>query len=635
MPRPLVFSNGSFFIGMDGRGTIRDLFYPQIGRYNHLNGHPIRVGVWTEDGFSWTHDVGWTCTQSYTSLAGSSICANEELKVRIGGPCAVSHSDNWFVWKVSVSNVRQSSREVRVFFSHDFRMLESDIGDTAFFHPKLGGVVHYKGSCYLLCGGDSVDQYATGLKGWGGFEGTWRDAEDGELSMNPIAQGSVDSTIRFSLALGPGESKEFNYCILAAEDLDSLEETYARFHEKTVPSILGGTIAHWTGWGEPLRQRLQTANLPERICKLAEQSLLIARAQIDNGGAVIAATDSDIMETNRANYCYMWPRDGALVSAVLDSAGQHRLPRAFFEFCGRILPKHPSILHQKYTADGKLGATWHPWIRDGKPVTPFQEDETAALIQAIWNHHCCFSDEAALRHHFEQFVQPACSFLLEYINPETGLPLPSYDLWEERYGVHTYTVATVIMGLEAASAVATTLGSEKLARKYSSAAAQMKESLGRLASPQTGVFCRRLYDDNGEERFDWTADASLLLIGILGVLPIDDPRVLATAAKVEQSLWVHGLGGVARYEGDYYFRRHDDPPGNPWIICTLWLAQHKLLSGDRARALELVVWCADRAAPTGVLPEQVDAVTGEHLSVSPLTWSHAEFVKTCFMLSGD
>jgi hypothetical protein len=39
-------------------------------------------------------------------------------------------------------------------------------------------------------------------------------------------------------------------------------------------------------------------------------------------------------------------------------------------------------------------------------------------------------------------------------------------------------------------------------------------------------------------------------------------------------------------------------------------------------------WAAKRALPSGVLPEQIDPRTGEPLSVSPLTWSHAEFVIT-------
>ena len=49
---------------------------------------------------------------------------------------------------------------------------------------------------------------------------------------------------------------------------------------------------------------------------------------------------------------------------------------------------------------------------------------------------------------------------------------------------------------------------------------------------------------------------------------------------------------------------------------------------DVAPAIELMQWVTDHALPSGVLAEQVHPLTGEPLSVSPLTWSHATFVAT-------
>ncbi len=74
-------------------------------------------------------------------------------------------------------------------------------------------------------------------------------------------------------------------------------------------------------------------------------------------------------------------------------------------------------------------------------------------------------------------------------------------------------------------------------------------------------------------------------------------------------------------------------PGNPWIITTLWLAQHEALSGRSERARELLRWALDRAHSSGLLPEQIHPENGEALSVSPLTWSHAEVLKTLRVLS--
>jgi hypothetical protein len=43
---------------------------------------------------------------------------------------------------------------------------------------------------------------------------------------------------------------------------------------------------------------------------------------------------------------------------------------------------------------------------------------------------------------------------------------------------------------------------------------------------------------------------------------------------------------------------------------------------------ELLHWAAQYTLPSGVMAEQINPHSGEPLSVSPLTWSHATFVTT-------
>ena len=96
------------------------------------------------------------------------------------------------------------------------------------------------------------------------------------------------------------------------------------------------------------------------------------------------------------------------------------------------------------------------------------------------------------------------------------------------------------------------------------------------------------------------------------------------------------IGGVARYQRDYYHRiEHQDlerVPGNPWIICTLWVALHDIETAttmdELNQVLEVFDWVGQRARPSGVLPEQVHPHNGDPVSVSPLTWSHAVVVTT-------
>jgi len=111
--------------------------------------------------------------------------------------------------------------------------------------------------------------------------------------------------------------------------------------------------------------------------------------------------------------------------------------------------------------------------------------------------------------------------------------------------------------------------------------------------------------------------------------------VESTMQAVYDRLWIKtSVGGLARYERDAYHQVDgNDPqrvPGNPWFICTLWWSQYLIVrtrSGDELEeALRILEWVADHALPSGVLAEQVNPHTGEPLSVSPLTWSHASFI---------
>lgn len=120
------------------------------------------------------------------------------------------------------------------------------------------------------------------------------------------------------------------------------------------------------------------------------------------------------------------------------------------------------------------------------------------------------------------------------------------------------------------------------------------------------------------------------------MLAPDAPKIAATMQAVRDRLWVKtDVGGVARYENDYYHQVSQDienVPGNLWFICTLWLAQWYIAMAqtkdDLKPALDILNWAADHALPSGVMAEQVHPYTNAPLSVSPLTWSHATFVIT-------
>jgi GH15 family glucan-1,4-alpha-glucosidase len=162
-----------------------------------------------------------------------------------------------------------------------------------------------------------------------------------------------------------------------------------------------------------------------------------------------------------------------------------------------------------------------------------------------------------------------------------------------------------------------------------------KAILRELYDNERGIFLRGINYKNHNiknKSLDRTVDSSVYGIFEFNLLPADEPRVIRTMRNLEQKLWVPGTGGLARYENDFYYRQEGRINSNPWLICTLWLAKWYIAKAkeikDLEKALGLINWAADNSLETGIMPEQIDSLTGEPLSVAPLTWSHAEFVDT-------
>ncbi len=150
-------------------------------------------------------------------------------------------------------------------------------------------------------------------------------------------------------------------------------------------------------------------------------------------------------------------------------------------------------------------------------------------------------------------------------------------------------------------------------------------------------YCRMLIPKNdGTYEQDNTIDSACGSLWAVGAMEPSNPKVRLTMEKIRETLCVNTpIGGYARYQGDNYQRDvhlTEKIPGNPWIICGLWLAQYDIaMAGsldELNKSLEFLNWTADHALASGVLPEQIHPLTGKPLSVSPLAWSHAAVVMT-------
>jgi GH15 family glucan-1,4-alpha-glucosidase len=346
----------------------------------------------------------------------------------------------------------------------------------------------------------------------------------------------------------------------------------------------------------------------------------------------MAANDSDVVYFNRDTYSYMWPRDAALVAYALDLAGYHGITRNFFTLCAKIIEKEGYFLH-KYNPSGSIASSWHPWIKDKKPQVPIQEDETALVIWALWNHFQIYKDIEFIKPLYKSLIKSAADFMMAYRDTKTGLPLPSYDLWEERQGVLTFTTAAVYGGLIAASNFTEAFGETELADGYRQGARQLREAMDKyLYLKNEKRFARMVnFNKDGSVEVDSTVDASLYGVFAFGAYQADDEKVKSTMQQVHEKLSCKTkVGGLARYENDPYYRVSNGVTGNPWFVTTLWLAQYYIALAktktELDKAFDIMHWAADHALPSGVLAEQVNPDTNEPISVSPLTWSHATFI---------
>ena len=635
--RDIPVGNGSLLVNFDDKYQIRDIYFPHVGQENHTEGFPFRFGVWVDGQFSWVFDDDWKRTLKYLpeTLVTDVHLINENLGIELTCNDSVASHENIFLRKVCVSNLADKTREVRIFLHQDFRIYENKVGDTAFYDPESLSLIHYKKHRYFLINTEPhFDNFVTGRKAFRDMEGTWRDAEDGELNSGAITEGSVDSTIQINLTLEPQGSEGFFYWISAGSSREEVSDLNSQILKETPQKWLDYTKNYWKVWVN--KNDRDFADLSPEIIDLHKRSLLIIRTQFDNDGAILAANDSDVTERATDHYSYLWTRDGAFIANALDLAGYPHFTRKFFYFCSDIVHQDGYFL-QKYNADGTVASGWHAawdiWAK--RKLIPIQEDETSLVIWALWEHYKKYREVEFARKLYRSLITKCADFLCEHLDENLKLPKASWNLWEDRRGIHTFTCASVVGGLRAAANFARMFVETERAEKYEKIADEMVIAMKEhLYSQEHGRFLRALNsEDDIHFEADAIIDASLFGLFYFGAFEVDDEMVRNTMKAIEDELWVKGeIGGIARFTNDGYMRAGEDVTGNAWFISTLWLADYRIAAAkekkDLDSVLEILDWTTKNALESGVLAEQIHPEDGSPVSVSPLTWSHSTFVAT-------
>ena len=629
-------------MGFDANYSLRDIYFPRVGDANHTMGNLCRTGFFVDGRFAWLSDGAWVRKLGYAqdSLVSDVTLTHPGLGITVRFEDYIDLARNWFIRNVGVTSTA-GFKSGAAFFHYDWYIEGSDIGNTVLYDPRHRGVIAYKADRYFLIGGQSgaehgISSWANGKKG-NGAAGTWVDAEDGVLGRNPIEQGAVDCTVAFDLgSAAAGEPRSLTHWLCMGMRLSEVTSFGQDLIVSRGPDTYRDrTITYWQVWSEKDHRHIDE-QLGVEASRLYRRSVLTARAHVDNHGAVIASSDFDITKFARDTYAYHWPRDGALVANALDRSGHEDVTRQFFLFSQQSLVEEGFFLH-KYTPYGLPGSSWLPWVDShGVRTLPVQEDETGLVLWALWQHYRIHRNLDFVVGLYSNLVVPAADWMVSYVDPRNGLPMPSWDLWEERWGVHAFTVGAVWAGLDAARNFADLFGDVKAYVRYRDAAEKMREAADtNLYSAELGRFPRRItVEDDETVTVDTVLDSAIYGLWRFGMYPPGDARIAdTTKAIAEQLSNKANCGGIARYTDDYYFKVEPDTslvPGNPWFMCTMWLAQWYIATAkaaaDLAPAKKMIDWAVAHQLPGGLLSEQLDPHTGAPLSVSPLTWSHAEFI---------
>lgn len=638
MARPIVLSNGEMHVGINNYGQVHDFYYPYVGQENHTIGDGTRhkIGVWADGEMSWTDEDDWIHSFRYpeSALIGHTIVKNERLGITLEFDDAIDSTDNLLMRNVHIVNYREASRDVRLFMHQAFVIGETASNtDTAQYLPDSQAVVHYRGRrVFVISGsadGGSFDQHSIGIFGIEGREGTWRDAEDGELSGSGVEHGRVDSTLRFRFEVAPLSSVRAHYWIAAGRNLRQALAIHRQVQASGLDQRFGSTARWWRNWLQPVLSVAETVS-DSRQRKLLIDSAMITKAHIDKRGAIMASLDSAVLNYGRDTYAYSWPRDGAYIVWPLFRLGYQDEPLAFFEFCRRGL--HPNgYLSHKYRADGAIGSSWHPYQQsDGRSAPPIQTDETALVLLVFTQFYHSFPSEKLLDDYYEGFVTPMANFLAEYIDPTTQLPLPSYDLWEERWLTSTYTTAVTYAALLAAADLADLSRDDTSAVKWRSVAEDIYYSAqDKLYDAEAAYLIKGLTKTDDGYQSDLTLDVSSVFGAFMfGLFGVGSDAVVNSIDTIRQRFDQPNRIGLPRYDGDAYKRSHQEAPSNLWHITSLWYAQYCIEAGDWSTADTIISWVIDHSLKTGVLSEQIDPESDASVSVAPLVWSSAEYMTT-------
>ncbi|GGT53166.1 glucoamylase [Streptomyces kurssanovii] len=389
-------------------------------------------------------------------------------------------------------------------------------------------------------------------------------------------------------------------------------------------------LQDWETWSSKCRYQG-----PYRDTVLRSLITLKALTYAPTGGIVAAPTTSlpeDIGGVRNWDYRFCWLRDATLTLSAMVSVGYLDEAAAWRDWLLRAVAGDPADLQIMYGLAGErrlpeMELDWLSGYAGSAPVRvgndarcQLQIDVYGEVIESLY-----LARQAGLapeRHAWN--IQLSLLGFLESTWRE-----PDEGLWEVR-GPRRHFVHSKVMAWVAADRAVRTLESEPSLLGDAARWRAMRDDIHREVcekgfDPVRGTFTQSYGSTE--------LDAAVLLIPRVGFLPPDDPRVVGTVDAVWRELGSGPL--VRRYTPDA--AQVDGLPGREgaFLVCSFWLADALRMTGREQEARELLEKLLGLCNDVGLLSEECDPVTGQHLGNFPQAFSHIGLVTTALALTGQ
>ena len=378
------------------------------------------------------------------------------------------------------------------------------------------------------------------------------------------------------------------------------------------------TVQGWTSW--TAQHTGYDGDYPEQVRR---SSLVLQGLTFGPSGAVLAAATTSLPETlggaDNFDYRYAWLRDLSLTIRSLWLAACPGEPgRLFAWLAGSAGHVREELVQIMYGVEGERDLTEHvlehlSGYRGSTPVrvgnAAWEQDQLDVFGEVLDAAHL-------LRDQLGEFEAPTQQLLVALANRAASTwEQPDAGMWEARDQQRDYTSSKVMcwVALDRAVDLAPRLGDQADPAAWAKAREDVRAAiLDQAWSEQAGAYTGAFGSDD--------LDASVLVLPLVGFLAADDERMRATIEAVERAL---GEGGLVR-------RWPSDRSG--FLICTYWLVECLVLTGEPVRARSWFRSATEHANDLGLLSEEADVRTGEMLGNYPQAFSHVGLINAAWRL---